>query len=168
MILANKATHIVRFKRRRQGRTNYKKRRTMLLSGKDRFVVRKSNKNIICQIITSKEGQDKVIVQVNSTELKKYGWKNNTGNIPSAYLTGYLCAKKSKKKNAVLDMGLQTSTKGSRIYAALKGAIDGGINIPYDDKVIPSENRIKGEHINKEMEKHWGEVKSKIEKETKA
>jgi len=162
--LANKATHVVKFRRRREGKTDYRKRRILLISGKTRLVIRKSNQRIICQVVSSKEGQDKVLTQVSSNQLKKMGWKFSTVNLPAAYLTGLLCAKKSKIKNAVLDMGLNVSTKGSKIYAALKGAIDGGMKIPFDEKIFPSEKRIKGNHIDKKIEKVWGELKSKIEK----
>ena len=114
-------------------------------------------------------------------------------NTSAAYLTGYLCAKKAIKEGldgAVLDMGLKSSTKGSRVYAALKGAIDAGLEILYNDIVLPDDDRITGEHIAQyaqtldkaEMEKkfsqylkkgltpqdlpdHFQSIKEKIEKE---
>ena len=39
------------------------------------------------------------------------------------------------------------STKGSKIYAAIKGAKDGGISIPHSEEILPSEERISGQHI---------------------
>ena len=48
---------------------------------------------------------------------------------------------------AVLDIGLQTSSKGSRIYSVLKGVLDAGISVPHSDSVLPDEERIKGKHI---------------------
>jgi large subunit ribosomal protein L18 len=165
--LADKATYVVKFRRRRVGRTDYKKRRTMLISGKTRFVVRKSNKGLACQVIDSKDGQDRVVCQANSNELKSLGWKFSGSNTPAAYLTGLLCSVRSNKKSAVADMGIYISTKGSRLYAALGGAVDGGMKIPYDEKMLPSQDRIRGKHIRGEIEKNWGEVKSKVEKMAK-
>ena len=74
----------------------------------------------------------------------------NTGNTPSAYLTGYLLGIKASKKgvkNAILDLGLQKP--GQRIYAALKGVVDGGLDVPHSDEILPDEKRIKGDHISK-------------------
>jgi large subunit ribosomal protein L18 len=56
-------------------------------------------------------------------------------------------AKKKGIDEAILDIGLQRSTKGSAIYALVKGAIDAGLKIPVDEKMFPSEERIRGEHI---------------------
>ena len=61
-------------------------------------------------------------------------------NTSSAYLTGYLCGKKALKEGiegAVLDLGLKTSINGSKIYAALKGAVDAGMNIPHNESILP-------------------------------
>jgi hypothetical protein len=58
-------------------------------------------------------------------------------------------------KDAVLDVGLNPPVKGSRIYAALKGAVDGGLEVPYNPDVIPDESRITGEHIVASYE-HFG------------
>ena len=140
----------VDYRRKRKGLTNYKKRLKLLSSGMPRFVVRKSNNATTCQIILYAENGDKTLVSASSLDLKKYGYKGHTGNIPAAYLTGLVCglkAKKGKIKNVILDIGLYRSTKGSNIYAAVKGAVDGGLNIPFDEKVIPQERRIKGHHI---------------------
>ena len=64
----------------------------------------------------------------------------------------------------VLDLGLQRSVKGSRIYAALKGVVDAGININCNKKVFPNEERIKGLHTKrKDIEKKFEEIKNKIE-----
>jgi len=158
--MAKNATYVVRFRRRKSGKTNYRKRINMLKSDTPRFVVRKTNKHIICMLVTSKDAQDKILVQVNSQELLKQGWKGGLKNIPAAYLTGYLCGKKIGKKKAILDAGTYTTTKGSKIYAALKGAIDAGVNIPYSEGNLPSEDRIKGKHIK--AEEMFEKVKKKM------
>lgn len=143
-------TYIVAHRRRREGRTDYKQRLRLLKSGKPRFVVRKSVNNVTCQIVEYSRDGDKTIVSVNSKDIEKLGWKGNAGNLPGAYLVGLLCgsrANKKKIKDAVLDTGLYISTPGSRIYSALKGAIDSGLQIPHSEEILPKEERIKGEHI---------------------
>jgi large subunit ribosomal protein L18 len=143
-------TYIVAHRRRREGLTDYRKRLGLLKSGNPRFVVRKSVNNLTCQIIQYSPEGDKTIVSVNSGDVKKLGWKGNPGNLPGAYLVGLLCgvrAGKKKVKEAVLDSGLYISTPGSRIYSALKGAIDSGLKIPHSEEILPKDERIRGEHI---------------------
>jgi large subunit ribosomal protein L18 len=143
-------TYIVAHRRRREGRTDYKQRLRLLKSGKPRFIVRKSINNVTCQIVEYSRDGDKTIVSVNSKDIEKLGWKGNPGNLPGAYLVGLLCgsrANKKKIKDAVLDSGLYISTPGSRIYSALKGAIDSGLQIPHSEDILPKNERIKGEHI---------------------
>ncbi|MEM2963721.1 MAG: 50S ribosomal protein L18 [Candidatus Anstonellales archaeon] len=143
--------YIVPHRRRREQRTDYRKRLALLKSGKPRFVVRASLNTITCQVVLHNPKGDKTIASATSLELKKFGWKGHTGNLPAAYLTGLLCGQRAKKeriKEAVLDTGLHASTKGSRIYAALNGALDSGLKIPHSDVILPSEERIKGKHIS--------------------
>ena len=78
---------VIQYRRKREGRTDYKKRLKMLISGIPRLVVRRTNKNIIVQVVDYSADGDKVIVTTNSSELSKLGWKHATGNIPAAYLT---------------------------------------------------------------------------------
>jgi large subunit ribosomal protein L18 len=137
-------------RRKREGKTDYHLRLRLLKSKKTRFVVRRSVGNMICQLINYDARGDKVLVSADSKELASYGWKGGTGNIPAAYLTGLLCAQKAKKhktKHAILDIGLFKSTPGSRIYATLKGALDGGLEIPHSEDVLPKEDRLSGKHI---------------------
>lgn len=136
------------YRRKRDGKTDYKKRLVMLKSKQPRLVVRKSNKNIQVQLIEYAPDGDKVLLTVRSGELKNFGWNSNTSNIPSAYLVGLLAGVKSKDKEAILDIGLQASIKGSRIFAVLKGASDGGLKINFSEEVVPSADRIEGKHIS--------------------
>jgi len=150
--MSRKNTHVVPFRRKRKGLTNYKKRLNLLLASKPRLVVRKSIRNIIAQVVEFNKTGDKVIISVSSKNLNKFGWKASTGNLPSAYLVGLLVGKKAKEKGineAILDIGLQKSIPGSKTYAVLKGAIDGGMNIPHSEDMLPKEDRVKGEHITK-------------------
>jgi hypothetical protein len=50
-------------------------------------------------------------------------------------------------KEAILDIGLQSPTKGSKIFATLKGVLDAGVLVPHGEGVLPSEKRIQGQHI---------------------
>jgi large subunit ribosomal protein L18 len=184
---------IMPHRRRREQRTDYRQRLRLLKSRKPRLVVRASVNSITCQIISHDPKGDRTIVIATSLELRKHGWKGHTGNLPAAYLTGFLCGQKAKKHNvkeAILDTGLHTSVKGSRIYASLKGAIDSGLDIPHSAEALPPDERIKGAHISgyaealkkekpqeyerrfsaylksslkpEELAKHFEEIKSKL------
>jgi len=141
----------VAFRRRREGKTDYQLRRGLVLSGLPRFVVRGSLRNISVQVVKAEVHGDRVIVSAHSGELSgKYGWLGNTGNISSAYLTGLLCGVKatgSGIKEAVLDIGLHYPSKSARIFAALKGALDAGLAIPFDEEKLPDDKRMQGQHI---------------------
>lgn len=153
------------YRRKREGRTNYRKRLTLLVSGSSRLVIRKTNKHMLVQIVNYSENGDKVVVTASSSDLKKHGWTHATGNLPSAYLTGMLAARKALKKgveHAIVDLGLQTSSKGSRLFAAVKGAVDAGLGVKCSEDAFPNENRIKGQHINESVSKMFDEVKSKL------
>ena len=161
-------TFKVKFRRRRKSKTNYKKRLALLKSNKLRFVVRRTNNSTICEFVEYLPKGDDVKTFYASAALKKLGWKGHTGNLSAAYLTGYICGKKAIKegvKEAILDIGLVTPIHGSRVFSALKGAIDAGITIPTDEKVFPSEDRISGKHINEETSTNFEETKKAIEKE---
>jgi len=149
--MARDARYNVPFRRRREGKTDYKARKALVLSGKPRLVARGTLKNMIAQIIVAKPYGDEVTVSAHTRELtRKYGWKAPRGNIPAAYLTGLLCGLKAKTKGvkeAVLDIGLHSPTKGARVFAVLKGALDAGLNIPHSEGKLPEENRIEGKHI---------------------
>ena len=102
------------------------------------------------------------------SELRKYEWDGNLSNTPAAYLTGLLAGKKALKKGikeGILDIGLYTPVKGARIFAALKGVVDSGVNVPYSEEIIPSEDRIYGKHIGDEVAEKVEKIKSRIEEE---
>src|SRR3989338_7961062 len=144
-----KNTYTVQFRRKRKGLTNYWKRLSMLTSNKPRLVVRKSLKNIQAAIIVYGKKGDLVKVSSHSSNLKKFGWSYGTGNLPAAYLVGFLLgknAKNAKFEEAIFDIGLNKSVKGSRIYAVLAGALDAGLNIPHSKDILPSKERIAGKH----------------------
>ncbi len=164
--MAKNAVYRVKMRRRREGKTDYRKRLALLKSGKPRAVVRKTLKYIIVQIVDYHEDGDRVLMGVTSKKLKKYGWEGSFKNTPAAYLTGYLAGKMALKKGikeAVLDIGLQRPVKGSKVFAVLKGMLDAGIEIPHSDNIFPSEERIRGSHISEDLIKMFESTKAKME-----
>ncbi len=140
----------VAFRRRREGRTNYHVRYKLILSKKPRVVVRRSNANTTIQLVIAEQKGDKTLLTVNSRELSDFGYTLPTGNIPAAYLTGLLFGKKMLalgQNEGIADIGLHASTKGGRIYAAIKGVVDAGVNVPHNPEIFPDEERTRGEHI---------------------
>jgi len=160
-------------KRRIQSKTDYRKRMAFLKSGKPRIVVRRTNKYLIIQYVKSVESKDSVILGITSKELLKYGWpKTSLGSLKSitaAYLAGYLVGrkivKKEKKHSAIADIGIHRNVHGSRIYSAIKGIVDAGVNLSYDNSVAPSEDRIKGRHLSSEAKNVFEKVKEAIDKQ---
>ncbi len=162
-------------RRRREHKTDYAQRRALVKQDKDkynthkyRFVVRRTNSKVICQIIYSTIQGDRVLCQALSTELPKFGITVGLKNYAAAYATGLLLARRLLKQvgldtafvgkkeasgdefhvaddfegerrpfKAVLDVGLFRTTVGARVFGALKGACDGGIDIPHSIKRFP-------------------------------
>jgi len=154
--MAHSTRFAVKFRRRREGSTNYKKRLKMLQSRAIRLIAKKSNKYITLQFIEYHAKGDKTLAVAHSSELKNFGWNFGMKNIPAAYLTGLLAAKKAKEKKittAIFDIGLYSPTKGAKVFAALKGAVDGGLKIAHSAEIIPKEDRITGQHIAKHLKK---------------
>ncbi len=157
-------------RRRREGKTDYKSRINLLKSNTPRIVIRRTNKYITIQYIESWEALDKTIVSVSSRDLLKNGWpKELSGSlksIPASYLTGYLAGKKilSKKKKAegILDLGLNRNVSGSRLYAALNGLIDAGMEIPANEKVFPTKEKLEGSNVDKKVKEIVNKIKATI------
>ncbi len=145
--MANNRTFTVPYRRKREGKTDYKKRMKLLLGNKPRLVLRKSARYINLQVVEFKPRGDQVIACANSSELEKFGWKGGFANTSAAYLTGLLLAQKVKSLECVLDIGHTTSIKGAIIYAAAKGCVDGGLHVPFAPEIAPVMGRIRGEHI---------------------
>jgi large subunit ribosomal protein L5e len=137
---------------------------------KYRLVVRFTNRDIICQLVTAELSGDKVFVAAYAHELKRYGIKNGLTNWSAAYATGLLLARRALKKldldedftgveevdgeyklteaaevdgeerrpfKCFLDVGLHRTSTGARVFGALKGASDGGLYIPHNEKRFP-------------------------------
>jgi large subunit ribosomal protein L18 len=156
----------VKTRRHRQGRTDYRRRLRLLKSKKTRIVVRKSLKNINVQFVDYNSSGDKILISVNSRELvKNYNWKYSVSTIPAAYLTGLIAGKKAKDKGlseGIFDIGRYRPTNGNKLFATLKGVTDAGIQCPYSEEMIPSEDRILGKHLDDRISPLVGEIKSKI------
>ncbi len=144
---ATSSIYRLSFRRVREGRTNYKHRLALVKSGKPRLVVRKTNRYVIAQLVEFKENGDHILVSVHSKQFAKVF--PALKSLPVAYVVGYALGKKAVEKGykeAVLDIGRKTPTKAMFAYAALKGALDAGMNIPYGEEVF-DDSRFKGEHI---------------------
>lgn len=190
-VIKNKAyfkRYQVKYRRRREGKTDYRARKRLVVQDKNkymtpryRFVVRITNRTVICQIVYSEINGDKTICSAYSSELPRYGLTVGLKNYAAAYCTGLLCARRLLQKmqlddkyagntevtgevvmcedendagrtktfwvsevdperrpfRAVLDVGIATTTTGARVFGALKGASDGGLDIPHNEKRFP-------------------------------
>ena len=151
-------------RRRHEAKTDYRTRLILLKSGKPRLVIRKTNRYIIAQIVISDIAQDKIVVGLTSKSLLEKGWpKELSGclkNLSAAYLTGFLLGKAAQKEkihSAILDIGMNRNVPKSRLYSALKGAIDSGLKIPHKPESLPSMEMIKNEKTSKVFDKITGE-----------
>jgi large subunit ribosomal protein L5e len=178
----------VKFRRRREGKTDYRARTRLTLQDKNkynspkyRFVVRITNKDIVCQIIYAKICGDVTIAAAYAHELPRYGVKVGLTNYAAAYCTGLLLARRVLKTlnpnikmdeiyggnteingehyivepkdeegprpfYCLLDVGLHRTTTGARVFGALKGAADGGLEIPHKDRRFPGYDAEKSEY----------------------
>jgi len=164
----------VKFKRRREGKTDYYARKRLVVQEKNKYntpkyrmIVRFSNKDICCQIAYAKLCGDIVVTAAYAHELPRYGVKVGLTNYAAAYCTGLLLARRHLKKlkldqtyegvtdvtgetynvesqegqpgafRCCLDVGLTKTTTGARIFGAMKGAVDGGLDIPHSEKRFP-------------------------------
>lgn len=143
----------LRYKRRRNGETDYRRRMRMLRGGSARAVVRVTNTQTICQLVDYETSGDKIAVSIDGKMLvNKFDWPLDASrkSVPASYLSGYAMGKAAiaaGHDEAILDIGLASSTPGSRVFAALKGMVDAGLEIPHSDDVLPEDDRISGAHI---------------------
>merc|ERR1712070_642848 len=176
----------VKYKRRREGKTDYYARKRLVTQAKNkfatpkyRFVVRFTNKDIICQVVSSKIKGDICHTAAYAHELPRYGLKAGLTNYSAAYCVGLLCARRLLKKFGLdekfegteevtaefEDCYVQNEDEdGSKAFSAMKGAFDGGLEIPHsnkkfygydaDEKEYDAEehrSRIVGGHIQTHM-----------------
>jgi len=172
----------VKFRRRREGKTDYYARKRLTFQDKNKYntpkyrlVVRFTNKDITCQIAYARIEGDHVMCAAYAHELPRYGVKVGLTNYAAAYCTGLLLARRLLHKlkldgiyagcedvdgdeynvesqdgqpgafRCYLDVGLARTTTGARIFGALKGAVDGGLDIPHSTKRFPGYDQEAGE-----------------------
>jgi len=145
----------VHFRRRREGKTDYRVRLRLLKSDQPRAVVRLSDRRVRVAIVTFDPVGDRVVAAAESTELAAIAFPAaSRASTPAAYLTAYLAglrAKSSGAESAVLDTGLRHPTSGGRLSAALKGLLDAGIEIPHGEGGFPASDRLNGAHLAKPL-----------------
>ncbi len=149
MTKANGPLFTVHFRRRKEGRTDYVKRIALLKSGLLRLVIRKSNAAITAHIVQFDPKGDVTLAHASTRDLEKLGFKGKR-NVPSAYLLGLLVAKRAIAKGAkkcIADFGLYTASKGNILFAVVKGAVDGGLDINVGEEKLPSKDRLTGKHL---------------------
>lgn len=141
--------YIRTLKRIRNGKTNYRKRASLLI-GRHSFVsINVSDQNVSAQLIKPTLNGDLVVASSHSIDLRKFGWKGSLNNLPACYLTGLLLGKRALTKDcnsAVLYIGKKSFT--SRIAACLKGVVDSGLKIPVSEESFPDNERLNGTHIS--------------------
>lgn len=173
----------VKYRRRREGVTDYYARKRLIFQEKNKYntpkyrlVVRISNRDVTCQIVFARIEGDHVMASAYAHELPRYGIKLGLANYAAAYATGLLLARRLLQKlkldkiyegakeadgsefyvedvdgqpgafTCYLDVGLARTTTGARIFGAMKGAVDGGLNIPHSVKRFPGYNKEKNEY----------------------
>jgi len=164
----------VKYRRRREGKTDYYARKRLVVQAKNKYaspkyrlVVRITNKDVICQIVSAKLQGDVVLAAAYSHELPRYGISHGLTNWAACYATGLLCARRALTKlgladkyegvaeptgelqltepvegeprpfKCFLDVGLARTSTGARVFGAMKGASDGGIFIPHSESRFP-------------------------------
>ncbi len=145
----------VHFRRRREGRTDYRVRLRLLASGRSRAVVRCSGRRVRVALVDFDPTGDRVLASADSAELGGIAFPAvSLSSTPAAYLTGYLAGLRAKSQgaeSAILDVGLHRTTAGGRLAAALKGLLDAGLEIPHGGEMFPSPDRLAGAHLPKKL-----------------
>jgi large subunit ribosomal protein L18 len=155
----------VPYRRRREGKTDFRKRLRHLRSGQPRLVVRRTLTKTIVQVAEYHPDGDRILAQATSPELAKMGWSASASTLPAAYLTGLLAGKRAIEAGvemAILDGGLGKPTTGSKIYGALRGAVDGGLDVAHSEEILPSDERVRGEHLGDDVPGMFDKVKDRI------
>ncbi len=141
----------VPFRRRREGKTDYRVRLRLLKSGGPRVVVRISDRRVRVAIVRFDPIGDRVVASADSTELATLDFPaKSLSSTPATYLTAYLAGLRAKSEGttaAVLDTGLRRPSAGGRLSAALKGLLDAGLEVPHGGEGFPSADRLNGTHL---------------------
>jgi large subunit ribosomal protein L5e len=99
-----------KYKRRRAGKTDYYARKRLITQAKNKYnapkyrlIVRFTNRDIVCQIVTAEISGDKVFCAAYSHELRNYGINHGLTNWAAAYATGLLIARRALTKLGLAD-----------------------------------------------------------------
>lgn len=153
------------YRRKREGRTDYKRRLALLKSRIPRLVVRRTNTQLLLQLVHYEHDGDKVVLGMGSASLAKHGWKHSTKSLPAGYLAGLrfgTLLREAKHEEVIVDFGLLRPIKGNRVYAAIKGVVDAGVKVHANEQVFPPEDRLLGKHISEGMAKEIETLKQKM------
>merc|ERR1712072_625418 len=143
----------VKYKRRREGKTDYYARKRLVCQSKNkyatpkyRFVVRFTNKDIICQVVSSQIKGDTCHAAAYARELPRYGVKVGLTNYSAAYCVGLLCARRLLQKYN-LDSKFEGTAEVTAEFedafvhgndedgpSAFHALLDVGLKIPHSEK----------------------------------
>ena len=140
----------------------------MLRGGVPRAIVRVSNTQVVCQLAQFDPEGDRIVASVSGSNLTAYGGPAgaSTKAIPACYVAGYALGKSALSAghdSAILDIGLAASSPGNRIFSALRGMVDAGLDVPHGEGVLPSDERINGAHIDESLAAAVETAKNAIE-----
>ena len=141
----------------------------MLRGGVPRAVVRVSNTQVTCQLVSFDTGGDRVLASVTGkTLVNEHKWPSDASrkSVPACYLAGMALAKSALAaghSEAILDIGLAAASRGSRAFAALRGMVECGLEIPHSEEVLPSDDRVSGSHIDDDLAKAVEATKKSIQ-----
>jgi large subunit ribosomal protein L5e len=109
-----------KFKRRREGKTDYYARKRLIIQDKDKYntpkyrlVARITSTRVIAQIVFATIQGDRVFCQADSTEFRKWGLTTGLANYPSAYATGLLLGRRLLHKVGLSTMYTENTKKGT-------------------------------------------------------
>ena len=142
-------SYVKTLKRIRNNKTNYRRRKAILIGRRNFITIKTSNQHIHCQLIKPSLRGDIVLAFSNSKELAKHGWKGSSNNLSASFLVGLLLGKKmlgTDNNSAILYTGKTTFT--SKVAACLKGIAASGVEIPLSEDSLPDDNRINSSHVS--------------------
>eukprot|EP01064_Diplonema_japonicum_P027878 TRINITY_DN4151_c0_g1_i2.p2 TRINITY_DN4151_c0_g1~~TRINITY_DN4151_c0_g1_i2.p2 ORF type:complete len:305 (+),score=100.30 TRINITY_DN4151_c0_g1_i2:49-963(+) len=201
----------VKYRRRREGKTDYRQRRILITQDKNKYqtpkyrlICRITNRDVICQVASAELKGDRIHASAYAHQLKDFGLTVGFSNYSAAYATGLLLARRiltlkgldkkypgidevtgdnfeikedenQRPFKALLDIGLVKPTVGNKVFACLKGAVDGGLLVPHSDKRFPGysggeldaemhRSRILGQHVAEWMDEMEEEDNEKFQK----
>lgn len=157
-------------RRRKENKTDYHKRISLLKGGIPRVTFRKTNRYIIAEYVTSKEAQDSVVFGVTSRILLNHGWpedmQGSLKSLSAAYLTGFYLGKQivhKKLETPIIDIGMIRNVNKGKVFAFIKGIVDSGVKAKHEEKTFPDEDRIKGKNLKRDFSVSFAKIKKDIE-----